>query len=358
MRIIGHVDMDAFFAAVEQRDNPRLRGKPVIIGGHKQSRRGVVSTCSYQARKFGVHSAMPIRQAVELCPQGIFLPGNMAKYRQISRQLYTILAEFTPLFEPVSIDEAYLDLSQCAQNYPSLWDLGLDLKKTIKQKLQLTASVGIASTKSAAKIASDLQKPDGLTVILPDEFDRVIGVLPVSKLHGVGTKTAQRLEKLGIKTILDIRKLGRKAMVATFGKHGDWIYNLSLGLDPRQVVREYTRKSIGRETTFDQDQRNPRILLQTLEELSSDIARRLQSQGLWGENVTLKLRTTDFVTTTRSLSVNRGIADQNEIWETARLLLEREWLNKKPEQRPALRLIGISVSNLTNIRQISLFTDL
>lgn len=358
MRIIGHVDMDAFYASVEQRDNPSLRGKPVIIGGRKHSQRGVVSTCSYEARRYGVHSAMPIRKAAELCPKAIFLPGNMEKYRQVSQELQEIFAQFTPAFEPVSIDEAYLELSDAYKRYPSLWALGLALKQGIRQRLHLTASVGLATTKSAAKIASDLEKPNGLTVVMPGDFDRIIGVLSVRKLHGVGAKTAERLDKMGVNTILDIRKQGRKALIAAFGKHGDWIYNLAWGVDPRPVVTEHVRKSVGRETTFEQDLSDEPLLIKALEDLSTDISQRLQAKGLWGESITLKLRSADFTTTTHTLSVKRAISQSEEIFRGALLLFRREWTEKEPGNRPALRLIGVSVSNLTSVRQMNLFEEL
>ncbi len=356
MQIIAHVDMDAFFAAIEQRDNPRLKGKPVIIGGSRHRPRGVVSTCSYEARKYGVHSAMPIAQAVRLCPHGIFLPGNMAKYRQVSSELQQIFASFTEIFEPVSIDEAYLDLTERYQEYASLWQLGLTLKKTIQDQLGLTASVGIASTKSAAKMGSNLNKPDGLTIILPEDFDRIIGSLPVRSLHGVGAKTAERLDKLGIRTVLDIRSFGRKAMISQFGKLGDWIYNLSCGIDPRPVEPRQTRKSIGREITFDRDLHNEVEIKETLKQLAADISRSLQAHQLWGETITLKLRSPDFTTTTHSLSVNPGINSADEILQAALVLLDREWTSFNPSQREPLRLVGISVSNLTENRQLNLFT--
>lgn len=355
MRIIGHVDMDAFFAAIEQRDNPALRGKPVIIGGLKHSPRGVVSTCSYEARKYGVHSAMPISKAVELCPHGIFLPGNMEKYRQVSEELQRIFASFTSLYEPVSIDEAYLDLTETYKKYSSLWELGRAIKDKIRGELGLTASVGIATTKSAAKIASDLEKPDGLTIVLPSDFDRIIGSLPVGKLHGVGKKTAERLEKMGIKTIIDIRKVGRKAMVSTFGKHGDWIYNLAWGIDPRLVEKEHTRKSIGRETTFPRDTADPEVVIKALDELCADVANRLQKRGLWGEAITLKLRTADFRTTTHTLTLKRPVAAKEDLSEGALLLLKKHWCRNESGHAPALRLVGVSVSDLTDVKQMNLF---
>lgn len=356
MRIIAHVDMDAFFAAIEQRDNPRLKGKPVIIGGSRHRPRGVVSTCSYEARKYGVHSAMPLAQAVRLCPHGIFLPGNMAKYRQVSAELQQIFASFTDLYEPISIDEAYLDLTDRYREYSSLWQLGLALKKAIRDQLDLTASVGIAATKSAAKMGSTLHKPDGLTIILPEDFDRIIGPLPVRSLHGVGAKTAERLENLGIRTVLDIRRFGRKAMISHFGKLGDWIYNLSCGIDPRPVEPRQTRKSVGRETTFDSDLNDEAEIKKTLKELAADVSRRLQAHHLWGETITLKLRDPDFTTTTHSLSVNYGINSADEISQAALVLLDRAWASIEPNRRKPLRLVGISVSNLSENRQLNLFT--
>lgn len=354
MPIIAHVDMDAFFAAIEQRDDPRLAGRPVIIGGHKDTPRGVVSTCSYEARRFGVRSAMPIAQAARLCPRGVFMPGNMAKYRSASKKLYRILSGFSPLLEQVSIDEAYLDVSERVKSTAELPALGGSIKSAIRAELGLTASVGIGETKFVAKLASDLQKPDGLTIIMPEDFDRVVLPLPLERLHGVGAKTAAKLRGLGLATVGDVRRLPESALVAACGKYGHELYELCRGIDPRPIMTSYETKSVGREVTFPQDVSDRQAVERVLAQLARSVAGRLAKEGVWGRNVTLKVRFPDFTTWTRSKTVEQPFGDAETLLNLAGHLLEKVYA-EKGRARLAFRLVGVSVSHLSTFQQLNLF---
>ena len=335
-RAVAHVDMDAFYAAVEQRDRPELRGKPVIVGADPTGR-GVVSACSYEARVFGVRSAMPISRAYRLCPHGVYLPVDMSKYARISTQIMGILAEFTPLVEPVSVDEAFLDLT----GTDTLWGPPLQAVATIKARIRsetgLTASAGLASNKFVAKVASDLEKPDGLVVVPAGTEAEFLAPLAIERLWGVGRATAKELQALGVATIGQLQKLAPAVLVARLGPHGPDLLALAFGRDGRAVEPLSSPKSMGAETTFGRDCRDPARLQETLRAQAERVARELRAEGLAACRVTLKLRWADFRTLTRS-HTGDPTQDGLEIYRRAALLLSRE-----PLVQP-VRLIGVSAS--------------
>lgn len=352
MRRIIHIDMDAFFAAVEQRDNPALRGKPVIVGGDPNSR-GVVSTCSYEARAYGVRSAMPLRKARELCPQGIFVRGSMRKYTEASEQLMAILREYTPLVEPVSIDEAFLDVTGCESLFGPPEAIAREILERIEREVRLTASVGVAPNKFLAKLASDLKKPRGFVVIEPGNVEAVLTDLPVKRLWGVGPKTEQALLNLGISTIGILREVPLDLLVQNFGREsGEHLFRLSRGIDEREVTTSEDAKSVGHETTFQEDTDDRDFLAGVLLELADQVARRMRRYGLSGRTVTLKLRDANFNTITRSRTLPQATDFEEVIYRTAlELAGEAEWGRKK------VRLLGVSVSHFTqgDGHQLSLF---
>ncbi len=351
MATIMHVDMDAFFAAVEVLDNPEYAGKPLIVGGYKDSRRGVVSTCSYEARQYGVHSAMPIAQAVALCPHGIFIPGRMGRYREVSEKIHAIFPEFSPIVEPLSIDEAFLDMTGCEHFYPDLESMALRLKGRIKEETGLTASVGVAPNKFLAKLASDRNKPDGLCIIRPEEVDDFLHNLPIGKLWGVGKKSAQELNKLGIYYVRDLLSYSLQDLEAKFGQSfGLHIYNLARGIDPRKVEPLREAKSIGHEITFEDDVTSLAILKSQLGRLVEDVGWRLRRHNLYARTVTLKVRYYNFRTITRSHTLEAAFCDDDTIFHTSFRLLEGEKLQP-------IRLLGVTVSNLTEAVQLSLFEE-
>lgn len=350
MRTIMHVDMDAFFAAVEILDNPLYAGKPVIVGGRKDSPRGVVSTASYEARKFGVRSAMPISQAVVLCPHGIYVPGRMNRYQEISQQVFSVFPEFSPLVEALSIDEAFLDMSGCEHFYASLEEMGLALKRRIKETTGLTASVGIAPNKFLAKLASDWQKPDGLFVLRPHEVQEFLNDLPVGKLWGVGKKSEAVLHKLNLHYVRDILPHSLSWLQEKVGSAlGSQIYYLSRGIDDRPVIPEQDAQSIGHELTFAEDQESFAFLRQQLAQMSEKVGWRLRKQGFYARTVSIKVRFEDFKTITRSHTLNYSFNDDDTIFREALHLLEQVKL------RP-VRLLGVTVSNFSVGAQLSLFS--
>lgn len=353
-RIIIHVDMDAFFAAIEQRDNPLLRGQPVIIGGPPTANRGVVSTCSYEARAYGIRSAMPLKEAARLCPHGIFLPVNMAKYSAVSRDLFRILRRFSPQIEPVSIDEAYLELPLPGSERSSLLPevmlkIGKEIQKSIYEELHLTASVGLSWTKFGAKVASDLNKPNGVSVITPENFRRLIPPLSIEHVPGIGLQGTKKLHLLGLHTIGDLLHLSQATLYHLFGSYGQTIYNLIRGIDPRPVVSVEHAKSIGSEMTFPTDLISPQDLQDQLKVLAEEVSLRLERHGWWARTITLKARLDDFTTLTRSKTLYHPIRKTGELYELALVLLSR-----LPPRRP-FRLLGISASNLTPFQQLTLF---
>jgi len=330
--------MDAYFAAVEVQDNPELAGKPVIVGGSPRSR-GVVSTASYEARRYGVRSAMPCREAARLCPEGIFLPVRGARYAEVSRRIMGILRTAvgeTGRVEPVSLDEAYVD--------PGPGDaaaVARRIKAEIKRQTGLTASVGVAPNKLLAKVASEHGKPDGFTVVRPEDVDRLLLPLPVRSLPGIGPKTAAELAPLGIRTVADLRSADRGLLEVTFGKRSAELLHLAYGEDDRPVEAISELKSLGTETTFDRDVGDLETLRQKLGEFAAELAGRLAKAQLRARTVTVKIRFADFQTVSRSQTYPRSLAESLELAEAAEKVLRRV------ERRDRVRLIGLQVSGLT-----------
>ncbi len=342
--IIFHVDMDAFYASVEQRDEPRYRGRPVVVGADpKEGRgRGVVAACSYQARQFGIHSAMPISQAYRACPQAVYLRPDFAKYSRVSRAIRKIFHRFTGQVEPISIDEAFLDVSHQAASASQALELGARLKREIYQLQRLTASIGIAPCKLVAKIASDWKKPNGLFLVRPEQVQDFLDPLPVSRIWGVGPKTQERLEKMDIRTIQELRKMEQDDLQERLGKFGRQLWFLARGIDERPVRSQPREaKSISQERTFAQDVDDDQLLEDTLEQLCLKVAQRLSQGGLMGKTTTLKLRYSDFTTITRQVSSRFPTCSAREIQSTALTLLRRY---RTPGRR--IRLIGVGLSNL------------
>lgn len=349
-----HVDMDAFFAAVEQRDNPELRGKPVMIGGDDPTSRGVVSTCSYEARKYGVHSAMPLREAHRRCPHGIFIRGRYRKYEQVGKEIRQIFRRFTPLVEPLSIDEAFLDVKGCERLFGNSVEIGYKIKKAIQDELNLTGSVGVAPNKFLAKLASDLEKPDGFTVITKDRMQDILWPLPVTKLWGVGEKTAAYLASKGIKTIGMLAKLDPDILRSNLGKMGEGLHFLANGIDHRKVETSYGTKSLGNEITFKEDSSDLEFIETTFLELAEQVGRRLRKSDLSGRTINIKLRYSNFKTITRSKTLNRATNSTQTIYEMAIELFRSTDIYNK-----SFRLVGLSLSNLDGEmnQQMSLFEE-
>lgn len=340
MRRIIHLDMDAFFASVEQMDNPAYRGRPVIVGGSPQSR-GVVSTCSYEARKYGIHSAMPLREAGRRCPHGIFLPGQMKRYMEVSAQIRGIMLEYTPLVEPISLDEAFLDVTASEKLFGPAEQIAKALVCRINKEVGLPASVGVAHNKFLAKLGSDLKKPKGFVVIPPDGVEEFLAPLPVSRLWGVGPKTSELLHKLGVQTIGDLQKIPPAQIRSRLGEAGEALYNLARGIDERPVTVEEEAKSIGHEVTFPEDTGDRDLLEGTLLGLCERVARRMRKQGFTGRIITVKLRNADFKTITRRLTLPAPTDFEELIFRHAlSLAKEANWGGKR------LRLVGVSVSGL------------
>lgn len=340
LRWIMHVDMDAFFASVEQLDNPDLRGKPVIVGG--QSCRGVVSTCSYEARRYGVHSAMSMAEARKLCPLGEYVPVRMRRYQEVSQKIMSIFHDFTPLVEQLSIDEAFLDVSGMEKLYHNnTEEIGWLIKKRITAETGLTASVGLAPNKFLAKMASDLQKPDGFTIIRHAEAAKFIADFPVTKIFGIGRMAEKSLLQYGIATIGQLAAADNNVLKKVFGKNADSVHRLAQGIDDRPVVTESVPKSIGRETTFTQDLFTEEQCRRELLKLSGQTGFRLRSKGYSGHTLTLKVKFTDFRIATRSITSETDICCDEDIYALAVKLLHEVDLKK------GIRLLGVTVSNLS-----------
>jgi DNA polymerase-4 len=339
MRRILHVDMDAFFASIEQRRRPELRGKPIIVGGRGDPEsRGVVSTASYEARRFGVGSGMALRTAHRLCPACIFLPVDYEHYAEVSGRIKAILHAFTPLIEDGGIDEAYLDVSE-EERSPA--EIAEAIKRRIKEATGLSCSVGIASNKLLAKMASDLQKPDGLTVITPDDVKSRIWPLRTRKLVGIGPKTQSRLEERGIRTIGELAAVDERTLVEWFGNaYGRYLYEASRGIDESPLVTHWEPKSHSREVTFEADTDDPAFVRNTLSKLAQRVAEEIGTKGYRGRSVTVKLRFSDFETHTRSQTLEAPSDSPETIKEAASDCLERFDISKK------VRLIGVRVEGL------------
>jgi DNA polymerase-4 len=345
-RKIIHIDMDAFFASIEQKDTPGFRGKPLIVGGKPQSR-GVVAACSYEARRYGIHSAMPSSQAVRLCPQAIFTRPRMDRYREISLQVMAIFHRYTPLVEPLSLDEAFLDVTINNQNHPSATILAERIRGQIYQELGLTASAGVSFNKFLAKVASDFRKPDGLTTIPPGEAIDFLSLLPIRKFFGVGKVTEKKMLSLGIKTGHDLRQMEREKLLFHFGKIGSFLYHIVRGIDDRPVEPARARKSIGSETTLSCDTDDKSEIFTVLAHLAEQVEQSLQKKKTGGYTITLKVRYQDFTTITRSLTVRNPICSSRGI-----SLLVPGLLASANAGAQKIRLLGLSVSKLTGDKKV------
>jgi DNA polymerase IV len=340
LRRILHIDMDAFYASVEQRDNPELRGKPVAVGGDAK-RRGVVAAASYEARAFGVRSAIPMARAVRLCPHLIVIPPNFQKYRAASDRVFEIFESVTPLVEPLSLDEAYLDVTENAWGETLGQAVAKRLKATIKEATGLTASAGVAPNKFLAKIASSWKKPDGLTVIAPERVETFLQKLPVDALWGVGPVTAARLRERGIERLVDVRSAHPDVLREALGSGADWLRQLANGIDDREVEPHRETKSSGSENTYSQDLTDIIEIRMEIDEMARDAAAWLERKQLLCRTVTIKVRYSDFTTITRSHSKTPAARDAEDIAQRAVKLLERTDAASRP-----VRLLGVSVHNL------------
>jgi DNA polymerase-4 len=349
VRTILHADMDAFYASVEVLDNPSLRGKPVIVGGDPDAR-GVVSAASYEARKFGVHSAMPLRTAARLCPHGVFLPGRFDRYRELSRQVMRIFASYTPLVEPISLDEAFMDVTASRAALGDGETIARALKKRVLAEAGLVVSVGVATNKLCAKIGSDLRKPDGLVVVAPGDEATFLAPLPVSRLWGVGPQSRQALADYGVTTIGQLAALSEGTLRRRFGTHGVELRLRAQGVDPARVVSSQAPKSIGHELTFNHDVTDPARLDATLLDLAESVASRLRHHHMAAGGVQLKLRYEGFDTITRQAPLGHQARDSEPLYELGVALLHKALGSDR-----AVRLIGLTAINLTDVQQLTLF---
>jgi DNA polymerase-4 len=339
MRKILHVDMDAFFASVELRRHPELKGKPVIVGGDGDpKKRGVVSAASYEARKFGVRSGMPLRVAYRKCPQAVFLPVDFEEYMGVSERFMEILRGYTPLVESFGLDEAFLEVTEIQRETA---EIALEIKRRIREELGLTCSVGVAHNKLLAKLASDMKKPDGLTVIKTGEVEKVLSDLPVRRLWGVGEKTEKRLTDMGIETIGDLARAPVRYLIANFGEIiGRTLHDHARGMDDSPVVPFYEPQSMGREVTYQVDTGDAFLIRETLKELVDDVVMRMRDGGYKGKTVTVKVRYSDFRTHTKAKTLEDLTDSMEDILMAAMELLERFEMKKK------VRLVGVNVSKL------------
>lgn len=340
-RKIIHIDMDAFYASVEQRDNPSLKGKPVAVGG--SSERGVVAAASYEARKYGVRSAMSSKIAAQKCPKLIFVKPRFESYKAVSQQIREIFAEYTPLIEPLSLDEAYLDVTNNLLGINSTTQIAIEIKEKIRQKTQLTASAGVSYNKFLAKIASDFNKPDGLYVIKPNQGFTFVETLEIDRFHGIGRVTAQKMHKMGIFTGKDLRQFDESFLVKHFGKMGKYYYQIARGIDHRAVNPERIRKSVGSENTFMTDLTARAEIQLGLEPLIQDVWRYCTKNEIYGRTLSLKVKYNDFQIITRSRTTLSPIFDINLFERIAFELLDQVLPSPK-----GIRLLGISLSNLSN----------
>lgn len=345
-RIIMHIDLDAFFASVEQMDNPKLKGKPVIVGG--TSGRGVVATASYEARKYGVHSAMPVFMAREKCPNGIYVPSRHDRYREVSKNIFKIFYEITSIVEPVSIDEAYLDITNCGREPLEIVKY---IKKEIWKREGLTASMGISYNKFLAKLASDWNKPNGVKIIKKDMIPNILLPLPINKVHGMGKKSVEKMNNIGIFKIEDMYKLPLDLFIEYFGKFGLEIYERIRGFDNREVQVGRERKSIGNETTLRKDTKDTEEIKKYLYTFSKSISEGLKKNHMWGKTVTVKIKNYKFETTTKSKTLKDYINEEEKIYIKACKILDS--INIKEP----LRLIGLTLSNLSESKIEQLTID-
>jgi len=358
-RRIIHLDMDAFYAAIEQCDSPELRGKPLIVGGDRN--RGVVATASYEARPYGVHSAMPMAQALKLCPQAVVVPPRRERYVEVSRQIFAILRSFTPLVEPLSLDEAFLDVTTSESLFGTAREIARQIKTRIRDETHLTASAGIAPNKFVAKIASDMQKPDGLVEVRADEILTFLHPLPVPKIWGVGRVMARTLHSLGVQTIGDLARFSREALAARFGAHGEHLFQLARGIDNRPVDPDQEVKSLGEEETFAEDLARDSEVRAALLRQAQTVAQRLRARGLASHTVTVKIKLAErlgegrFRAYTRSHTLSSPTNDAQELYRLAVLLYAAV-----PRRGLKVRLAGIYASGLQaagDETQLSLFAQ-
>lgn len=340
-RAIIHVDMDAFYASVEQRDNPTLRGRPVMVGG--SGRRGVVAAASYEARQFGVRSAMPAARARRLCPTGVFVAPRFDRYRELSQRIFGIFRSWSPLVEGLSLDEAFVDVTEVVAGGEDLAAVGLDIKRRIAEDHGLTASVGMAHNKLLAKIASDYDKPDGFVHIRADEIHRYLDPLPVQRIWGIGPRSAQRLNDAGIYTAGQLRRTGIDVLERMFGEHGGDLRLRAAGIDERLVKPQRERQSVSQETTLGEDLHSLAEIEELVQRLAEKVASRLDEKGLYGRTVTLKLRSGGFSTLTRSQSLEGYTRSSRVIGEQACIMLRR-WADWRTDY--SIRLVGVGVSGL------------
>lgn len=352
--MILHVDMDAFYASVEERDRPDLQGRPVIVGGTPEGR-GVVAAANYVVRQFGVHSAMATAKALKLCPDAVVLPPRMQHYSEVSSSIREIFHRYTPNVEPLSLDEAFLDATESVRLFGSVETIGRRIKQDILDELNLVASVGVAPNKFLAKLASDLDKPNGFTVIRPDNVQDVLDPLPVTRIWGVGKSTKDKFDQINVRTIRDLRQLSKERLQSTFGQMGEQFRRLARGVDDRPVVTDREAKSISHETTFAVDVTDMEVLQAWLMELTEQVATRLRQGKLQGRTVHLRIRYSNFDTITRSKSLSAPSDITNQLWAVA-----SELLNSQLPNRPlVVRLLGMGVSHLSHHAAVqpTLFDD-
>lgn len=338
-RAIIHVDLDAFYPSVEMRDNPGLKGRPVVVGG--TGRRGVVSSASYEARRFGVHSAQPMATARRLCPSGIFLPVRMSRYKEMSRQVFEVFQAFSPQVEPLSIDEAFLDVTGSRRLFGPPEEIAEEIRTQVRMKTGLTVSAGVAPSKFVAKIASDINKPDGLTVVPPEGVDAFLVPLSIDRMWGVGRKTRERLHRLGVRTIGDLKGVSRSVLVKRFGAHGLRMHRLAWGEDVREVTPSHDAKTISHEETFSRDLLDGERARRELLALSNKVARRMRRRGIVGKRITLKVKYGDFRQITRSETLAESTNMGMVIYTAACRMLDRTEIGRRP-----VRLLGVCVSRL------------
>lgn len=340
---ILHIDMDAFYASVEEQDNPALKGKPLIVGG--SSNHGIVTTANYEARKYGIHSAMPIFMAKQMCPKGIFVPTRIKRYRDVSREVFSVLHKFTDKLEQVSVDEAYLDLSKVEGDK---LEACFEMKREVLKKTGLTLSMGLSYNKFLAKLGSDWNKPDGIKIIRQDMVPEILLPLSIKKIHGIGRKTAKKLNDIGIYKVEDLIDLSEEFLVELLGKHGTEIYYRIRGHDNRRLETERERKSLGTETTFEVATRDKNILKEYIYEFALEIENELKIKKIQGKTITLKLKDDEFKSKTRSRTLDYEINNSIEIKNLACMLLDEIDIDKK------IRLIGVTISNLSNRDKVQL----
>jgi len=351
-RKIIHLDMDAFYASVEQRDDPAIRGRPVAVGGSPEGR-GVVAACSYEARKFGIRSAMPMARALRACPELVIVRPDFTKYREASQKVMAILRSVTPLVEPLSLDEAYLDVTENSLNEPLAMEVAKHLKRRILEETALTASAGVAPNKFLAKIASGWKKPDGLTVIAPERVEAFLQKLPVESLWGVGPVTAKKLRAIGIEKLVDVRTADEEKLRRAVGSLADWLRRLSRGDDPRRVTPDRPWKSISAEDTYPEDLTDLKEMRAEIARLAGRVAASVAKKGLAARTVTIKVRYADFTTVTRSHTEEPATRDAGIISRRALLLIERTEAARRP-----VRLLGVGVHGLAPEGKIHAAPDL